>query len=72
MAFCSVVLDVLIRQRVCEMNHLFVLNCEECTDSAIKEVWMSENIADFIHFCEKHWNEFEESKKRYVAVYDLR
>ena len=52
-------------------KRIYFLYCKKCRELANKEVWLSNEVADFVHLCEEHWMEFQKDGK-YVSVYDLR
>lgn len=52
-------------------KRLYFLKCCNCSESATREVWFSDNTADFTHMCEVHWEKFKVSGI-YVSVYKLR
>lgn len=52
-------------------KRLYYLKCSECSQNAIREVWFSDGIADFAHFCLVHWEKFSKDGE-YVSVYMLR
>lgn len=52
-------------------KRLYFLKCRECGELATREVWFSEETADFSHMCEDHWNSYRISGV-YVSVYKLR
>jgi hypothetical protein len=52
-------------------KRLYVLKCQYCNEIAIKEVWFSEQVADFSHMCQTHWDLFVVDGV-YMFVYKLR
>lgn len=57
--------EVMVRKRI------YFLTCNRCPAIAVREVWFSEETADFAHYCLLHWEEFSVDGK-YLHVYTLR
>jgi hypothetical protein len=52
-------------------KRIYFLTCNRCRELAVREVWFSEEPADFAHYCLSHWEEFSVDGE-YLHVYTLR